>query len=79
MKPFLMQLPEKYREAIEATDLKGTPQKDFAEELGIGHSTIKLRVQRGRAMLSDLFRECCTYQLDARGNIIGYTDGEDCC
>ena len=44
MKPFLMQLPEKYREAIEAKDLKGTPQKDFAEELGIGHSTIKLRV-----------------------------------
>lgn len=74
-----MQLPEKYREAIEAIDLKGKSQKDLAEELGLGHSTVKSRVQRGRAMLGELFNECCTYQLDARGNIIGYVDGEDCC
>jgi RNA polymerase sigma-70 factor (ECF subfamily) len=79
IKPFLAQLPEMYREAIEAIDLKGTSQKDFAEESGLGYSTVKSRVQRGRVMLGDLFHDCCTYQLDARGEIIGYTDGEDCC
>jgi len=79
LKPFLMQLPEKYRQAIEATDLKGTSQKDFAEELGLAHSTIKSRVQRGRARLSDLFHECCFYQLDTRGNIMDYKGKSDCC
>ncbi len=79
IKPFLMQLPEKYREAIEAIDLNGTSQKDLAVKLGLSHSTVKSRVQRGRAMLGNLFRECCTYQLDSKGNIMGYIDGEDCC
>lgn len=79
VRPFLKQLPDKYREAIEATDLDGISQKDFAEELALAHSTIKSRVQRGRAMLSDLFHECCNYQLDARGNIMDYKDRDDCC
>ncbi len=79
IRPFLMQLPGKYRQAIEATDLEGISQKDFAEELGLAHSTVKSRVQRGRVMLGDLFHECCTYKLDARGNILDYKDGTDCC
>ena len=77
--PFLLRLPEKYRQAIEATDLVGQSQKDFAEELGLAHSTVKSRVQRGRAMLSDLFHECCAYQLDARGRIVDYKAGAECC
>ena len=79
VRPFLMQLPEKYRQAIEKTDLAGKSQKDLAEELGLAYSTIKSRVQRGRAMLSDLFQECCAYQLDARGNIMDYKEGPGCC
>jgi RNA polymerase sigma-70 factor, ECF subfamily len=79
LEPFLMQLPEKYRQAIEATDLRGTSQKDLAEELGLGHSTVKSRVQRGRAMLRDLFHECCIYKLDSRGRIMDYKGGSGCC
>lgn len=79
VRPFLKQLPDKYREALEATDLEGRSQKDLAQELGLPHSTVKSRVQRGRSMLDDLFQECCTYQLDVRGNIMDFTDREDCC
>ncbi len=79
IKPFLMQLPEKYRKAVEATDLKGASQKALAEELGLPTSTVKSRVQRGRKMLGNLFHECCSYELDARGNIMDYTAGSDCC
>lgn len=74
-----MQLPEKYRKAVEATDLKGASQKAHAEELGLPTSTVKSRVQRGRKMLGNLFHECCSYELDARGNIMDYTAGSDCC
>ena len=71
-----MQLPEKYRKAVEATDLKGASQKAHAEELGLPTSTVKSRVQRGRKMLGNLFHECCSYELDARGNIMVIRPGQ---
>ncbi len=79
IKPFLTQLPEMYRQAIEETDLEGTSQKEFAEKTGVSYSTVKSRVQRGRAMLGSLFRECCSYQLDVRGNIMNFEERSECC
>jgi len=79
IKPFLKQLPYKYREAVEATDLNDTSQKALAEELGLSHSTVKSRAQRGRAMLGEFFQDCYSYELDARGNTMGYKSGLDCC
>ena len=72
IRPFLNQLPDKYREAIELVDLQGTSQKVLATELDLSYSAVKSRVQRGRRMLEKLFWECCNYQLDARGNPIEF-------
>jgi len=77
--PFLQKLPEKYREAVKAADLKGMSQKDLAQALGISHSTMKSRVQRGRHMLGALFRTCCSYEVDARGNITDFEEKSGCC
>ena len=79
LEPFLRQLPKTYREAVEAVDLKGQSQKVLAEEWGLSHSAVKSRVQRGRKMLKELFHACCTYQMDARGNIITYEGNKNCC
>jgi RNA polymerase sigma-70 factor (ECF subfamily) len=70
--PLLHQLPEKYREAIEIVDLQNTSQKELANKLGLSHSAVKSRVQRGRRMLQDKFHQCCYYNLDVRGNLIDY-------
>jgi len=79
IKPFIKNLPKKYGEAIEAVDLQGLSQKDLAKQLGLSHSAIKSRVQRGRQKLAELFQECCTYKVDARGNIMGYETKSECC
>lgn len=79
IRPFLNQLPEKYREAIELVDLQGSSQKELAHQLGLSHSAVKSRVQRGRSMLKAKFEECCRYQLDIRGNIIDYETKLDNC
>ncbi len=79
LQPFLKRLPKNYREAVEAVDLKGQSQKALAEEWGLSHSAVKSRVQRGRKMLKELFHACCTYQMDARGNIITYEGNKNCC
>ena len=79
IRPFLNQLPEKYRAAIEAVDLAGASQKELAMQLGLSHSAVKSRVQRGRKLLKTMFQECCRYQLDARGNLIDFeANGSHC-
>ncbi len=35
IRPFLNQIPEKYREAIEIVDLQGSSQKELAKKLGL--------------------------------------------
>ena len=72
IRPFLNQLPDKYREAIEMVDLQGISQKELAKKLGLSHSAVKSRVQRGRSMLKAKFEECCRCELDIRGNVVDY-------
>ena len=79
IKPFINNLPKKYGEAVEAIDLEGLSQKELAQQLGLSHSAVKSRVQRGRQKLAELFQQCCTYKVDARGNIIGYESETECC
>ena len=79
IRPFLADLPEAYREAVEAVDLEGRSQKALAEELGLSHSAIKSRVQRGRRLLAERFQQCCRFEVDARGNVLDYESrGEGC-
>lgn len=72
IRPFVDQLPDKYRRALIAVDIEGSSQKELAELLGVSHSTIKSQIQRGRAELRKLFRRCCDFTVDARGNVVGY-------
>ena len=72
IRPFLNQIPEKYREAIEIVDLQGSSQKELAKKLGLSYSAVKSRVQRGRSMLRAKFEECCRCESDVRGNVVDY-------
>ncbi len=57
---------------LRAVELDGQSQRAFAADLGLPYSTLKSRVQTARARLRDLFDECCSVTLDARGNIADY-------
>lgn len=78
MRGAIRELPEKYREAIELTELQGLTQKEMAERLGISHSGAKSRVQRGRAMIKEMLLACCHLEMDRRGNIIDMHRRSDC-
>lgn len=64
-------LPEPYREAIVLTEFDGLTQKQLADRLRISLSGAKSRVQRGRAQLKQMLDECCTFEFDRRGGVIG--------
>jgi len=72
LRPFIEELPETYRAALELSELDGLTQQDTAERLGLGLSGAKSRVQRGRRMLRDRYLECCRIEFDSRGSIMAY-------
>lgn len=67
------QLPEAYREAVTLYEIEGLPQQEIATRLGLSLSGAKSRVQRGRVLLKRLFHDCCTFDMDRRGNILDYS------
>jgi RNA polymerase sigma-70 factor (ECF subfamily) len=68
--PFVARLPEAYRHAITLVELQGLSQADAADIEGISLSGMKSRVQRARRMLREMFEECCSLTIDARGRVI---------
>lgn len=77
IKPFIDKLPEKYKDALIASDIENESQKALSERLNISYSGAKSRVQRGREKLKDLLQECCDFEHDTYGNLI-QTKSENC-
>ncbi len=73
LRPMVETLPERYRQALVLTEFEGLSQREMADELGLSYSGAKSRVQRGRVMLKQQLVECCHFEFDRRGSIIGYT------
>jgi len=68
--PFVARLPESYRHAITLVELQGVTQADAAKMVGVSLSGMKSRVQRGRRLLREMFEECCSLKIDARGRVM---------
>ena len=76
--PFIHALPETTSELLTAVDLQGQSQKALAAEQGISYSTLKSRVQKGRQELRGLFEQCCSFEMDKQGNLIGCEQKQGC-
>ena len=72
-------MPPEYCEALCLTELKGISQKAYADKAGISYSGAKSRVQRARKMLKDMLMNCCHYELDKYGTVIGIHPANCCC
>lgn len=70
--PFINEISEPYREAVMLCEIEGMTQQALADKLGISLSGAKSRVQRGRAMVKELFTDCCNFEFDSRGQLMGY-------
>ncbi|MFN0037146.1 MAG: sigma-70 family RNA polymerase sigma factor [Saprospiraceae bacterium] len=77
VRPFIGQLPEKYREALLISEFENFSQKELAEKLNISYSGAKSRVQRGKEKLKELLLNCCAYESDRYGNLFSESK-KDC-
>lgn len=71
--PMIKLLPDTYSRPLLMSDIQDIPQKEIAKRMGLGLSATKMRVQRGRKKLRDLFTSCCDIEFDANGDFVRCT------
>lgn len=72
LKPFIQELPEKYRAVLLATAIEGRSLADWARDVGLSPSAAKSRASRGRAMLRDKVLDCCHVEVARTGEVLDY-------
>jgi len=63
-------LPQKYRQALELTEIQNLSQTNLAEKLNISYSGAKSRVQRARQMLKEKMDQSYLIKTDSYGNVL---------
>jgi len=77
--PMIQQLPEKYRHAVQLSEIEGKTQKEIAEKESISFSGAKSRVQRGRELLKTMLHDCCKVEINAMNQIVDYDKKDGDC
>lgn len=75
---FIMELPHIYREAIELVYIQGKRQQEAADILKISLANLKARLRRAKELLKQKFSECCKYELDKNGDLVGESNCAKC-
>ncbi len=75
---FIDDLPEIYKQVIELIYIEGKKQKDVARQLKISLENVKTRIKRAKDILKKQFNECCKYEIDKNGNLIGESNCSKC-
>lgn len=77
--PMIADLPEKYGEALQMTDVQGITQNELAQKLNISVSGAKSRVQRGREKLKEIIVQCCHIEFNRSGQVSEWKPKNDKC
>ncbi|MCM4161259.1 sigma-70 family RNA polymerase sigma factor [Antarcticibacterium flavum] len=75
---FINELPGIYKEAIELVYICGKKQQEAADTLEISLANLKARVRRAKELLKQKFNECCKYEIDEHGDLVGESNCAKC-
>jgi len=76
LEPMVRELPDKYRNAIQLSEMENQTQQEVAELEGISLSGAKSRVQRGRVILKTMLNDCCQFEINHKNQIVSYEKKE---
>src|SRR4030095_16973081 len=65
-------LPDAYRIPLLLSEVEGMPMAKIASRLGLSLAAVKSRIRRGRQMLKKRLQDCCYFEFDQRGKVIGW-------
>lgn len=72
-------LPYKYKRAVFLVDVKGVKQVDAAKQLDLTLPTFKSHVQRGRKLVMQGYVDCCDYEINDEGKLVGEHQTKENC
>lgn len=79
LRGILKNLPKKYRNPLFLSDIKGLKQQEVANQLNQSLSTTKSQIQRARKLIAQGFMDCCGFEMNSKGNLVGeIQEKEDC-
>jgi RNA polymerase sigma-70 factor (ECF subfamily) len=76
---FMDDLPQQDCQALCQVEFEGISIKEYAENAGLSYTAAKTRVARARHKLGDLLMNCCHYEFDKYGTVIGFHPIHCCC
>ena len=79
LRGILVNLPKKYREPIFLSDIMGLKQKEVAKRSNLSLPTVKSQIQRGRKQIAKGFMDCCGYEMNNEGYLVGELKDKDDC
>ena len=79
LRPMIENLPDKYRETLLLSEIKGISQKEIAKKIGLSLPGTKSRIQRGRSLVKKTLLKCCHFEFDRRGRVLDYKEKSDTC
>ena len=79
LEPMVKKLPDKYRKAVQMSEIENKTQKEVAELEGISLSGAKSRVQRGRALLKTMLHDCCQFEINKDNQVVSYEKRDQDC
>ncbi|WP_233421382.1 sigma-70 family RNA polymerase sigma factor [Zunongwangia profunda] len=75
---FLSDLPKEYCDVMKLVYIDGKPQKEAAACMGISLANTKARIRRSKIMMIDRFKECCKYETNIDGKLVGQAKCTNC-
>lgn len=79
LEPMVKALPDKYRKAVQMSEIENKNQQEVAELEGISLSGAKSRVQRGRALLKTMLHDCCQFEINKDNQVVSYEKKDQGC
>jgi len=79
LRGIIKNLPKKYRSPLFLADIKGLKQQEVATILNQNLTTTKSQIQRARKLIAKGFMDCCGFQLNENGKLVGEVqEKKDC-
>jgi RNA polymerase sigma-70 factor, ECF subfamily len=69
---FMEELADPYRVPLQLSELEGMTMGEIANRLGLSLTAVKSRIRRGRQVLKRRLQDCCHFEFDQRGKVIGW-------
>ena len=69
---YMEELPDAYRAPLQLSELEGLTMAQIATSLGMSLTAVKSRIRRGRQLIKKKLQDCCHFEFDQHGKVIGW-------